>query len=411
MSSKRRTVLVTDGEQRAALAMVRSLGRAGHTVYVCSSSGQSLAGASRFVTREYRVSDPLHASEQFARDVRECIQSSHADTLIPISEASVLALLPVRETFDGVLIPFPDLDRFRQISDKAAVLAAAQQCGIAVPAQQRVDSPDEGARLDLEALTYPIVVKPARSVAGEAMARRKFSVVHAADSAELRRVLEECDPRAYPLLLQQRVIGPGVGIFLLLWGDTSLQRQGNEYKNDLVAAFSHRRLREKPPSGGVSVYRESIPLDPTLANRSRALLDAFGWTGVAMIEYKVDARTNVPYLMEINGRFWGSLQLAIDAGVDFPDLLIRAALGEHPTPVTTYRTDVRSRWWWGDVDHIVTRLRHSDRALALPPGSPSRWRAIRDFWARDPRDHNEIAQPDDRAPFFRETRQWFRRGA
>ena len=46
-----------------------------------------------------------------------------------------------------------------------------------------------------------------------------------------------------------------------------------------------------------------------------------------MLELKVDAATGVPYVMEVNGRFWGSLQLAVDAGVDFPVLLVRRALG------------------------------------------------------------------------------------
>ena len=47
------------------------------------------------------------------------------------------------------------------------------------------------------------------------------------------------------------------------------------------------------------------------------LLDELNWHGVAMVEFKV-TEDGTPYLMEINTRFWGSLQLAIDAGVDFP---------------------------------------------------------------------------------------------
>jgi predicted ATP-grasp superfamily ATP-dependent carboligase len=75
-----------------------------------------------------------------------------------------------------------------------------------------------------------------------------------------------------------------------------------------------------------------------------------------MEKYKLDEATGVPYLMEINGRLWGSLQLAIDAGVDFPTMLVAAATGGEPRPVTYYRSDVRSRWWWGDVDHLLLRL-------------------------------------------------------
>jgi predicted ATP-grasp superfamily ATP-dependent carboligase len=397
-TTARRTVLVTDAEQRAALAVVRSLGRAGHIVYVCSRSGKSLAGASRYANAEYHVADPLGEPERFTDDVRRIVADTHCDTIIPITEAALLALLPARQTFGDVLIPFADAGVFQRISDKSAVLQAAQRVGIAIPAQHKVENQTDCEKLDLDRLEYPLVVKPARSVAGAANARQKFTVEHAATPADLHQILQRCPAEAYPLLLQQRIVGPGVGIFLLLWN------------GDIVAAFSHRRIREKPPAGGVSVYRESTALDPTLMDRSRALLDSFGWTGVAMIEYKVDAQTGVPYLMEINGRFWGSLQLAVDAGVDFPLLLLQAASGQRPVPVTTYRADVRSRWWWGDVDHLITRLRHSDMALALPPGSPSRWNAVRAFLRRDARDRDEIAQPGDRAPFLRETWQWFGAG-
>jgi len=125
-----------------------------------------------------------------------------------------------------------------------------------------------------------------------------------------------------------------------------------------------------------------------------------------MIEFKVDASTGTPYLMEINGRFWGSLQLAIDAGVDFPQLLVAAASGESPAPVLTYDTSVRSRWWFGDLDHVLIRMKHSDRALALPPGSPGRMATLRAFFTRDRRDRDEIRQPDDLGPFRRERAQY-----
>jgi hypothetical protein len=113
--------------------------------------------------------------------------------------------------------------------------------------------------------------------------------------------------------------------------------------------------------------------------------------------------------MEVNGRFWGSLQLAIDAGVDFPALLLAAATGEPVPPVSQYAVGVRSRWWWGDVDHLVARLRRSREALSLPADAPGRWSAIRDFLTiHAGSDREEILRRDDPRPFWRETRQWFR---
>jgi predicted ATP-grasp superfamily ATP-dependent carboligase len=200
------------------------------------------------------------------------------------------------------------------------------------------------------------------------------------------------------VLVQQRIIGPGVGVFVLLW------------EGDVLAVFSHRRLREKPPSGGVSVYCESQEPDEQLVARSVTLLREFGWHGVAMVEYKVDAESGDAYLMEINGRFWGSLQLAIDAGVDFPRLLVSAALGETVQKLNGYRAGVRCRWVLGDVDHLIARLRRSPAALGLPPGAPARSRALLDFLvAFRPGSRGEVLRLSDPAPAGRELLDWLTR--
>jgi predicted ATP-grasp superfamily ATP-dependent carboligase len=222
-------------------------------------------------------------------------------------------------------------------------------------------------------------------------------VAHVRDAAALRAALDALPEGAYPVLLQERIVGPGVGIFLLLWED------------EVVAAFSHRRIREKPPSGGVSVYRESHPLDPALLERSVALLRAFGWRGVAMVEYKVDAASGTPYIMEINGRFWGSLQLALDAGVDFPALLLEAAAGRKPRPVLGYRTGVRLRWTWGEVDHLLARARRSREELALTEDEPGLGGAVARFLAAfGPGSRDEVFRPSDPLPALRETLDWLR---
>jgi predicted ATP-grasp superfamily ATP-dependent carboligase len=390
-----RRVLVTDGEQRASLAVVRSLGNAGHVVHVCASSARSLAGASRFARSEHPVASALTDPDRFTHDVQRIVAEHDVDTVIPMTEPALLALLPERDRFNNILIPFASAETFAAISDKQSVLDAAASVGIAAPTQTVLSDAAAARSLNLSALPFPIVVKPARSVSTGSGDRLKLAVQHAASASELRSILDAMDERAYPLLLQQRIVGPGIGIFVLVWN------------GELIAQFAHRRIREKPPSGGVSVYRESVAADPELLRMSLALLAGFDWQGVAMIEYKLDERTGTPYLMEINGRFWGSLQLAIDAGVDFPRLLLDAATGVAPTPVTQYRTDVRSRWFWGDVDHLLTRVRRSNEQLSLPADSPSRWTAVRDFLRHHPDDVSEIRRRGDAKPFLRESVQWF----
>jgi predicted ATP-grasp superfamily ATP-dependent carboligase len=382
-------VLVTDGEQRASLSVVRSLGRTGYRVHVSSHERRSLAGASRFATATALVPSPLLAPAEYTDAIAELVRRRRVDVLLPVTEQSLLALLPARDRFAGVSVAAPPLDALRRISNKSELLVHADKQGIAVPRQAVLESPGT-ARDALGALSFPVVVKPARSIHEGGF----FNVKHAAGAAELAARLAAFPPAAYPLIVQERIVGPGTGIFLLLWDGR------------LLATFAHRRLREMPPSGGVSVYSESIAADPALVAASRALLDDFGWHGVAMVEYKRDARTGTPYLMEINGRFWGSLQLAVDAGVDFPALLVAAALGQPVAPVERYRIGVRLRWAWGDLEHLITRMRHSPERLSLPPDAPPRGQVLREFltWRRG--DRNETLRLSDPLPFFVDARQW-----
>ncbi|HZS60425.1 MAG TPA: ATP-grasp domain-containing protein [Gemmatimonadaceae bacterium] len=392
-------MLVTDGEHRSALATVRSLGRAGFDVHVAASTARSLAGASRAAGVHLTVPSALDDPTSFAEVVRTHVAAHRIAVVIPTTEAAALALLAAPERLAPAIIPMPDLATFRAISDKAALMSRAAAAGIAAPPQCEAPDP-ESARHMAADLTYPIVLKPSRSVAEHNGVRVKLGVKHAADRAQLDAHLAALPRGAYPLLLQQRIVGPGVGVFLLRWDD------------ETIATFTHRRIREKPPSGGVSVYAESTAPDPDLVERAEGLLRACAWRGVAMVELKLDARTNTPYLMEINGRFWGSLQLAIDAGVDFPAILVRRALGDEVRGPDRWKAGVRGRWFWGDVDHLITRLRRSDAALALPPDAPSRSRVVSDFMvasfagARD-----QVFRWADPRPFLFESRQWLTRSA
>lgn len=383
------TVLVTGGDERAALAVARSLGRAEHRVVVGSRTGRSLAGASRFAAADVRLGDSLREPAAYLDRLHEVVEREGVEVVLPVTEADLLAVLSEKAALAPVKVPFPDLAQFRAASDKTNVMRLADGVGLSVPAQSEVGR-EEAAALPARA-EGPTVLKPGRSVAGGA----KLGVSYVPEGGPLRERVEELPDAAFPLLVQERVTGPGVGVFMLRWDGR------------ILAEMAHRRLREKPPAGGVSVVRESVALDPGIRRMAAELLEALDWNGVAMVELKLDGRTGRPYIMEVNGRFWGSLQLAIDAGVDFPRLLVDAVLGRTPDTVVTGRVGVRSRWLLGDLDQLLLRLLRSPRALDLPPDADGRGQAVADFLKSFlPPTRLEVLRWTDPAPFVRELGGW-----
>lgn len=387
-------VVLTDGEQRSALAAARCLGAAGYEVHVASHAPRSLAGSSRYVSGEHRLPSPLEAPEAFAGEAGRLARDMEASVVLPMTDASTLAALEHEHLLDGPRLPLPSLEAFRAVSNKAHVSELARRVGLRAPRQWILEAPDEVTDLELDEVRFPVVVKGVTSVTGGAGGRWVSRVAYAETPGQLHSLVAESAVEAFPLVIQERIRGAGIGVFVLLWNGR------------LVAHFGHRRVREKPPSGGVSVLRESVQVEEALLTSTTQLLQRLGWQGVAMLECKLDEVTGQPYVLEVNGRFWGSLQLALDAGVPFPRLLVEAALGQGATPDRGYRLGVRSRWLWGDTDHLLIELRRPETS----PGNPAngrpwpRARAVAGYLgAFRPGVKCEILRLRDPGPFLRET--------
>lgn len=145
---------------------------------------------------------------------------------------------------------------------------------------------------------------------------------------------------------------------------------------------------------------ESIPVDPILQGYSDQLLQSAKWTGVAMIEFRVTPEGK-PFLMEINPRFWGSLQLSVDSGADFPSMLVDLYVGKQISP-KSYRVGQRLRWYLGDLDRTIMVLK--DPNLTKCQKIESVWGFLFTRLAS----RNEIFRLNDARPAVRELRGYIR---
>ncbi|MEO7860659.1 MAG: ATP-grasp domain-containing protein [Nitrospirales bacterium] len=390
-------VLVTDGQERSALAITRGLGRAGIQVIVGAETERSLAGASRYCVARWQYPSPLQQPMQFISSLVESVGRFDITAIIPPTDSSLQAVAAQRDRFrPSITAMIPSLESYESVSDKYRLMKLAHELGVPLPNTVFVPDGNIAAVRD-QVTTYPVVVKPGRSLVKVDEKWIKTSVHFVSHAEELADLYRHTSYLRNPSLIQQRIEGEGQGVF-------GLFDHGRP-----CALFAHRRIREKPPAGGVSVFRESIELPKPMADYAVRLLERVKWHGVAMVEFKVDRRSNVPMLMEINGRFWGSLQLAIDAGLNFPYLLYQTMKGMPvAVPHNAYRVGTKSRWLLGDLDHLLLRLTKSNQELHLNSHASSRWRCVAEFLKLfQPDLHYEIESLTDPGPALVEYRDWF----
>ena len=343
------------------LALVRELGRAGIEVHGIAAERRGLGLYSRGLHAGYL--QPADEAGTLAL-LRRIVRRHGARFVTAVSMRDCLWL---RDAADAGQLPglkplLAGADTLRLVNDKAAIAGVAERLGIETPRTWQPRLADLAG--ELPDLDYPAVLKwrdPERAVAPLATAGLDLlKTDYAHGPAELRAVLERYRPAGILPMVQAYVPGRGLGQMFVMKDGAAVLR------------FQHRRLHEWPPEGGVSTLCESVAADahPDLMARSEALLREIGWEGPAMVEYRHDEATGRAVLMEINGRFWGSLPLAFHAGAPFA-LATYCALGlNRPLPpLPPYKAGVKSRFLIPETRRLL-RLLFAQRRI---PDRTLRW--------------------------------------
>lgn len=377
-------VLVPQAESLGALAVIRSLGRAGYRIHAASTRGDALGFASRFA--HHRVVSPRYDDPRYADWARAYVREHGIATIIP-SEGFLLALGPARSELHG-LFPFaPDERTLMGAMSKHELLTKLSEARAPhLPPTLLVDDLRALPSLSaLEQLAAPLYVKldGCHALDGSAGETRRFEA-----AAPAHRFLTEARRRFSRAVVQGHVPGQGVAAFFLRAGGT------------IRAELMQRRLHEVPWTGGVSSLRETF-WHEAIARDARDKLALSGFEGVAMMEYRLDPKTGRFWFIEMNARFWGSLHLALHAGVDFPRLLVDASRGL-PVEAPRARQGVRSRHLPLELQHVWSKL----KARELPVRAKAAALFSLAAGTLDPRIKSDLAFPGDRAVFGAALRQF-----
>jgi predicted ATP-grasp superfamily ATP-dependent carboligase/protein-tyrosine-phosphatase len=346
-------VLILDADMVPSLTIARSLSRRNCEINVASHLLKPLTSYSNTVRTHFQYPNPLVAGDQFVEWLLEHVDAHHYDLVIPVTERLLVPLSRNRDRLRHVKIAMPDAQSLELVLDKSQTLALAEKIGVPGPGGVSVGSMDELEVLK-QFLSFPLVLKPARSIGTGEGGASQLQVSYAFDMTELEAGCTHA-LRFGPIILQEYFEGVGVGIELIA-------REGK-----VAYAFQHLRLHEVPLTGGGSSLRKSVPVVPQLLEASEKLISALNWNGVAMVEFKLDPQSGEFCLMEINGRFWGSLPLATAAGADFPSMLLDLELDGDIRHYRPYRNDVycrllsRDLYWHeavlrGDADTRIVKI-------------------------------------------------------
>jgi predicted ATP-grasp superfamily ATP-dependent carboligase len=345
-------VLLLDGYSTRTLACVRSWGRKGIAFAVGGETRWDMSLLSSYAKEKFVYTSPRRDLSQFVHDLNYYCHKFGADGVFPTSEAAIMACNRYRNHLTSLPI-VPREQEIQTAFSKARTLNAAQSVGVLVP-QTIFLTENNWQSLGGAALKFPIVVK---SESSEAMMASSIKTSAKTSFVFSQYELEkECRSRleaGQSMLVQEFIDGYGVGI------------SGLFDKGRPVALIGHRRLRESTPWGGPSALAETIEIDSQLLKATTSLMQQIAFSGPAMVEYKIDHQSGQPYLMEINGRFWGSVLLAIAAGQDLPYLYWKMLNGMDIRPEEkSYRVGVRGRYLVGDTKCLFLSLK----------GAPKRWK-------------------------------------
>ena len=363
------SVLVTDGHFRKTLAVVRSLGRKGIPVTVGERTFLNTSFFSKYCAKRLVYPSPRRFPDQFIEFLLKEIKESHYDCLFPMEEETLLLLAKYHsEISQYTYLLSPDLKQIEFVRDKRNLMEFAESHGIPAPKTFQIQGTED---LHSSSIPIPAVIKP-RISSGS------FGIVYVKKKEDLIPSYQSVHER-YPFPIIQEWIPDGGGTYGLsaLFDETS----------SIKAAFVHKKLRMYPVQGGPSTLREGVE-HPQIMALGLSLLKSLNWVGVGMIEFKVDPRDGIPKLMEVNPRFWGSLQLAIISGVDFPYLILRMARRESFEPILRYQVGKRCRWLLlGDILHFL----NNPNRLHLRPSF---------FHFLDPDTSYDIISKDDPLPLL-----------
>jgi hypothetical protein len=294
------------------------------------------------------VSAPEDDPQQAVSDLNSFYKSSGAAAVMPLNDKA-LWMCDQLAADRAIKVAGPTADRAAFSLDKRMQIHAASAAGFNVPKTIVLQSVADCDHVTV----FPVVVKPALAVAEAGKSLLKKERLHfCANRDEFDKALSSWN-QAQPLLAQAVLQGIGEGLF------------GFAAENDIYCWSAHRRVRMMNPKGSGSSACRAVPVSNHPVKQAEDMLRGAGWRGPFMIELLRDEAGKL-WFVEMNGRPWGSMALALQMGFDYPVWAVQQVLNPAFTPPPpAMRTFVTCRHLGRELIHILQVVRGPSSA-AIP---------------------------------------------
>jgi predicted ATP-grasp superfamily ATP-dependent carboligase len=338
------SVLLTSGWLRSSYSVLSNLNKFGISVHVSDTGKLGMSQFSRYKKGVHTYTSHYESEKLFVKDLKEICKRERINLIFPShNETEVLA--QYRETLGEDLCRLvPKYEHCTLFNNKSAAYDYAESHGIPVPERYQYENPSDLIHLLKD--VGPVVIK---LLTGNSSKGVYFAEEPVGASVIVKELIDryQLTPSRYPQV-EQRVEGEGWGCSVLYW------------KGKPIADFTHRRLREKIITGGTSTLRQQRD-HAGIREAAHKIFSCIGWHGLAMCEFKVCLKTGRFWFIEVNPRMWGSIPLAIDAGVEFPYLAFLCA-DKSPEEARRYfersilRINHKSKWMLGELSLVTKYL-------------------------------------------------------
>ena len=263
------------------------------------------------VDKTYQVPYPSEGTDILVRRILEIHKKDPIDVLIPNFDAELYAFMrsekQLREA--GIHTFLPTLEQFEE-RHKSNLPEFGKKYDLSVPFSKPINRIDEIDKLK-EDFDYPLMVKG-----------KFYDAYLAYNEEQVRMNYNKITAKwGVPVIIQEFIKGTEVNVVAL----------GDGHGNTIGAVPMRKQYITDKGKAWSGITLD----DPKMLELTRRIIRAMKWRGGMELEL-VKSQKNEYYIIEINPRIPAWVYLAVGAGQNLPEALLKLALGQEVIPYEHY---------------------------------------------------------------------------